>query len=59
MTRKGKRVYVILRDGERLVAKFVEPNRYKLVLDTDTGRREIPWRQVRSFGIWRAPTVTR
>lgn len=47
---KGKRVLVLLRNGERIISKFIEKTKNGKVILED---REIPGNEIRSLSIYR------
>jgi hypothetical protein len=51
---KGKRVYVNLREGGRVVGKFVERLRDRVVLDVG----EFRMKEIRGMGLWKAQQLT-
>ncbi len=51
---KGKRVYVNTRDGRRVVGKFVERLRDRVVLDVG----EFRTKEIRGMGLWKAQQLT-
>jgi len=48
-TYKGKRVYIRLKTGERIVGKFQNKNAHFLWID----ERKIPIATIKAFSIWR------